>query len=354
MADVQYAPHTGAEQGRPSGGGNALTVAGAAVSLAFMVGIGIWGYKLMARDVSGVPVVRAIEGPMRVQPDDPGGLPADHQGLAVNAVAARGEAAPTPDQLLLAPRPVDLTDEDRPMQTLAAVARVEPVAGTAAAAGAGATEEPESKGALAALVDELTQGVKPFEDSDSDGGDVIAALTPEDDWAGVTEQAPAADTPDADLPPDVDVETIDDPEAGIDEVAKVVPVVIDAPGVRKSPRPLARPAGLRRPVDTAVVAAAAPASAVVDVDPSTLAAGTRLAQLGAYDSPEVAREEWEKLAVRFSDYIEGKQRVVQQSSSGGRTFYRLRAKGFDDLSDARRFCSALVAEGADCIPVVTR
>jgi hypothetical protein len=28
--------------------------------------------------------------------------------------------------------------------------------------------------------------------------------------------------------------------------------------------------------------------------------------------------------------------------------------GFEDLSDARRFCSALVARNADCIPVVTR
>jgi hypothetical protein len=28
--------------------------------------------------------------------------------------------------------------------------------------------------------------------------------------------------------------------------------------------------------------------------------------------------------------------------------------GFADLGEARRFCSALVAERADCIPVVTR
>jgi hypothetical protein len=28
--------------------------------------------------------------------------------------------------------------------------------------------------------------------------------------------------------------------------------------------------------------------------------------------------------------------------------------GFTDLSDARRFCSAMVAERADCIPVVAR
>ena len=67
--------------------------AGAAVSLALIVGIGVWGYKMLARDVSGVPVVRAASGkPMRVQPEDPGGSPAMHQGLAVNRVAADGTA----------------------------------------------------------------------------------------------------------------------------------------------------------------------------------------------------------------------------------------------------------------------
>ncbi len=36
-----------------------------------------------------------------------------HQGLAVNDIAAEGEAAPPPDRLMLAPRPVELADEDQ-------------------------------------------------------------------------------------------------------------------------------------------------------------------------------------------------------------------------------------------------
>ena len=89
------------------GGAGALArltnLIGAALSLALVAGIGVWGYKLIIRDVSGVPVVRAIEGPMRVQPEDPGGQSADHQGLAVNAVAAEGVAAAPADRLVLAP-----------------------------------------------------------------------------------------------------------------------------------------------------------------------------------------------------------------------------------------------------------
>ena len=90
------------------------------------------------------------------------------------------------------------------------------------------------------------------------------------------------------------------------------------------------------------------------MDADTIPLGTRLAQLGAFDSAEVARAEWDRLAGRFGDFLDGKQRVIQRAESGGRTFYRLRAMGFADLGDARRFCSALVAERAECIPVVTR
>jgi len=49
-----------------------------------------------------------------------------------------------------------------------------------------------------------------------------------------------------------------------------------------------------------------------------------------------------------------KARVIQRAQSGGNVFYRLRVQGFDDLSDARQFCSALLAKQANCIPVVTR
>ena len=92
MAEIDYAQGTPPASER-AGYSGIINMAGAMMSLALMVGVGVWGYKLLSRDVTGVPVVRAVEGPMRVQPADPGGEPADHQGLAVNDVAARGSAA---------------------------------------------------------------------------------------------------------------------------------------------------------------------------------------------------------------------------------------------------------------------
>ena len=97
-----------------------------------------------------------------------------------------------------------------------------------------------------------------------------------------------------------------------------------------------------------------PARGTVDIDPKSLEVGTRLAQLGAYESAEVARSEWTRISAKFGEFFDDKARVVQRAESGGRIFYRLRAHGFEDLSDARRFCSALVAGNADCIPVTMR
>ena len=123
MADFTY--HAPADEQAPSGNRIATLTnwAGALVSLALIAGVGVWGYKLVMRDVTGVPVVQAMDGPMRIAPEDPGGTLADHQGLAVNDVAGTGLAAPVPDQLLLAPQPAGLSDEDLPVAELPKPAR---------------------------------------------------------------------------------------------------------------------------------------------------------------------------------------------------------------------------------------
>lgn len=338
MAQMQAdRPWDGPAQGN-SITGNSITrvthVAGSIVSVALVVGLGVWGYKLLVRDVSGVPVIRAAEGPARVQPEDPGGSQADHQGLSVNDVAAIGTAGAAPDELILAPAPLDLSDEDRPATALAAApaaseqdalpARLDaevsaPDANVAQADVPAPQSEDEANAAMLALADTLSAGLAPL-------GEV----------------APA-------------------PEV---EIVAPEPVAAPAPapapvtgGIGRSLRPKTRPAGLSNVQTVAALApetAAAQQSGVRDIDAETIPPGTRLAQLGAYKSEDIARSEWARLSGQFEEYLLGKDRVIQRATSGGRTFYRLRAMGFDDLADARRFCSALVAERAECIPVVTR
>nr|MDJ0820720.1 SPOR domain-containing protein [Paracoccaceae bacterium] len=101
-------------------------LAGAVISLALLVGVGVWGYKLLVRDVSGIPVVQAMEGPMRVAPEDPGGRLADHQGLAVNRVVGAGGTEPPAERLVLAPRPAGLASEDVALGTIRPTARAAP------------------------------------------------------------------------------------------------------------------------------------------------------------------------------------------------------------------------------------
>jgi hypothetical protein len=125
-------------------------------------------------------------------------------------------------------------------------------------------------------------------------------------------------------------------------------------GLARSLRPKQRPASLGEVTQAALTVAATPSGAPREIAPEDIPVGTRLAQLGAFSSPDIARQEWDRLDGRFGEYLEGKDRVIQKAQSGGRTFYRLRAMGFADINDARRFCSALVAENAECIPVVTR
>jgi hypothetical protein len=77
-------------------------------------------------------------------------------------------------------------------------------------------------------------------------------------------------------------------------------------------------------------------------------------QLGAFPTEAEAIAEWARVEGVFGEYMGDKRRVIQQAETGGTTFYRLRAMGFSDLSDARRFCAVLVAGEASCIPVVAR
>ncbi|PYE83991.1 SPOR domain-containing protein [Pseudoroseicyclus aestuarii] len=318
---------------------------GALISVALVIGVAVWGYRLMVRDATGVPVVQAMEGPLREAPSEPGGEIASHIGLSVNDVAAMGEAAGPEERLILAPQPAGLRQEDLLLAPVAEADESRPEgdsitrALTAMSQGAPlAVAQVGDPGAVQALADRLAAGVVPIE-ALSDEVDTEVLMAP--DAAPEGEVAADAGADDAALE--------DDQAEALDLVAASVP------GLAVAPRPPLRPRTLRPA--TAVAALTAPAAAPASTGPVALQtepipAGTSLVQLGAFDSPEVAAAEWTRLGTRFAELLNGKERVVQEALSGGRTFFRLRAMGFEDLADARRFCSALVAEDAACIPVV--
>lgn len=313
-----------------SGGARAgalVNYAGAAVSCALIVGVGVWGYKLVVRDVSGIPVVRAISGEMRVLPENPGGEVSLHTGLSVNEVAAVGEAAAPEDSVALAPTMAGLAEEDLEAQPMAE------------------SEE------MIALDETLQAGPSEVQVPVALNADqlVDAPLTTTDILA-LADQIAAGAKPLSDL---ADGETI---EPTLSVAGQVVPQIAPSvPGVAVSLRPTARPKSASAAGVEAALAAAVAVPEVSDaVMTEEIVAGTKLVQLGAFPSAEVAAAEWDRLTGRFGDVMSGKSRVIQSATSGGKDFYRLRAQGFAELNDARRFCAAMVAENVDCIPVVVR
>lgn len=331
-ADFAYEDET-AQAEAPVMAGRASGVLGGVAALALIAGVAFWGTELVMRDVSGIPVVRAAKGEMRVAPNDPGGVISDQSGLSVNTIAEGNGAAAPEGTLRLAPDGTGLSDEDQ-----AAGAGVIDTSGETVARGAqdlptlaGASGESISA-ETQALVEQIMAEAAPVQGQTAEP--VLTAST-------------AAAVPlSAQNPP-----------------AQIIPASV--PGVALALRPLARPGSIAR-VSASSGANVAPALASSDGSNGALApssapavspqqasypVGTVMAQLGAYNSPEIAAQEWERFLTLFGPYMTGKTRVIQETSRRGRTLYRLRVARFDDIGGARRFCAAFTSGGAECIAV---
>jgi len=271
--------------------------AGALVSIALIIGLIGWMFDLGTRDPNEIPIIRAMEGPSRTTPEDAGGAQAAHQGLAVNVVQSEGGIEKPAQSVALAPGPRGLEPEDVPQQDLA---KAKPVL----------RKQPPQAAPKAEISTEQ---------------EIINQVTH-------SKQDPSLIVENLILKPNV----------------RVISASKFAPLQSSIPRP--RPADLNKRIEQAILLAAksnAPTS-------SQIAVGTRLVQLGAYDNPEIAKKEWDTLMRKHGDLLEGKQRLIQSAVSGGRKFYRLRAVGFEDATESRNMCSAMLARGTPCIPVTAR
>ncbi|MGB2194910.1 MAG: SPOR domain-containing protein [Planktomarina sp.] len=292
MANATYEAQGDSERFNPAAYAN---IVGAVISLAVFVGIVTWGAKTVLRDSSGVPVVRALEGPARVAPEDPGGLLVAHQGLTVNEVAGSQITGAVDDPLQLAPRPINLQAEDQPIQPL-----VDREIATAAAPAAVVLPEPEMDAAEALIIDETAESL-------------AAMLAAGTDMAPVKEPASA-----------------------------VIPASAGG-GPIQSLRPRVRP--------FAVFTRQTPRVAPRNIPAAQIVRGAPMAQLGAFGSAAIAEQAWADLSERHGDYLVGKPHVILQAAVGGGTIYRLRVHGFENQEEARRLCTALNRQNAECYSV---
>ncbi|WP_134680744.1 SPOR domain-containing protein [Paracoccus ravus] len=313
---------------------------GALVSVGLVVILMVWGFKLVVRDVSGVPVIRAVQGDARTAPADPGGELTDRMGLAVNSVAA-GNSARVADEIAIAPKPVQLDDaQDVPMGDLGAVAQ----------APAHPIDLP--------LIDE-TAPVLPLSDNEAAA---LAAAAMETSVEPDSVVEAIADAPAAEAPVNEALTDLQGREAQNDAInlalaeAQLAAAAPTLQAARPAPRPQRRVAAAQNVASDAAPATPAgrPAAAPAEPAPAKVASGSAMVQIGAFDSDAIAKSEWARVSGKFGGLFDGKSRVVQEAESGGRTFWRLRAAGFGSRDEARKFCAALIAGGIDCIPATAK
>src|SRR5579875_315929 len=71
-------------------------------------------------------------------------------------------------------------------------------------------------------------------------------------------------------------------------------------------------------------------------------------QLASLPTEAAARAEWERLLHKFPELLRNRKPIISRVELQGRTFWRVRTDGFASYSDAEGFCRRLRAKAADC------
>ena len=279
---------------------------GAALSLSLLASAISWSYQLIVRDINQIPIVRAQMGPLRVAPDNPGGLTAANQGLSVTQLAVN-EKPLLSNEIHLAPAAEILNAEHLALQV---------------------TEHVKSN------TDDGTFEIKEVNAENNLNLTVISNKT--EAHSGSNEEAVLSKVAFSQKKMEIE-----------NAVSLALSITNDPAALPTSLRPKIRPMSFRRN-DKAT------GDQIATNEPnSELPMGSAVVQLGAFESENLAKSEWQHFEKLLGSILISKNMVIQKAESGGKIFYRLRASGFSDISDARQFCTA-ISDKVACIPVVTR
>jgi hypothetical protein len=276
-------------------------IVGACISFIVFIGVLGWGARTLMRDSSGVPVVRALEGPTRVSPSEPGGVPASHQGLTVNQVSSSQKNLFIDESLQLAPAPINLKLEDIPIGTVIIQEVAEPI------------KYKKIEALLAGALIINSNGDKEIVDQ-------LASMLAATSLGSPTDNLINKDN------------TIK-----ILSMTKASNVQLNA-----SFRPKLRSNFLVKTLlDSNIIAG-----------DGKIPLGTQMVQLGAYTDKQAASQAWKDLSAHHSDYFIGKANVILTGKIADQEIYRLRVYGFKDIAESRRLCTALRGQNTECYPVV--
>jgi len=117
--------------------------------------------------------------------------------------------------------------------------------------------------------------------------------------------------------------------------------------VQPTPAPLAHtPAAAAAPAPAASTAHAV-GTPLPAAKPAPAGKGAAV-QLAALSSEDAARTEWQHLEHRMPDVLGGKSPTFSKVEVGGRTYWRVRLSGFGDVAQAKAFCERVRAKSASC------
>jgi hypothetical protein len=97
-----------------------------------------------------------------------------------------------------------------------------------------------------------------------------------------------------------------------------------------------------------VVASPPPQKAAALVPAPQSAAAVLTVQLAAFDSADLAEQDWGRLAARMPALFNSRKPEVVRADVHGRSLWRLRTGGFASEAQAGEFCKKVQAQGGDC------
>ncbi|MGJ3259037.1 MAG: SPOR domain-containing protein [Rhodospirillales bacterium] len=317
-----------------SGSGTVLKVLGALVCVT-LVAVGIWigfGERIMAMIGSGdgeVPTISAEKSPIKIRPENPGGMQVPNQGRLVYGVVDGTSTQPRVERLLPSP--------EKPVEVDKVLKRSVPETSEVAAGAAPRGSADTAPGAPVRLTPEQSQPLNkvPSAETVNKLSGAPAPAPPPVKDPGAAEKA--AQEMAASVTRDVTNPPASPPAPEAKTAAKAEP--------EKAPEP--KPAaGESAPKETAK---ATPAQELPDAD---LAQSWRI-QLAASRSEPAVKSEWDRLRSRNVDLLGDLQLQVTRIDLGATRgiFYRLRAGPLADEKAAQALCERLKQRKLGCLVV---
>lgn len=357
--DQEIAPHLAAESNeKPKSRG--LLLAGLVGGVALIGAIGAFALSYGGGDSDAPALVRADDGPVKVKPENPGGVTVPNQENKVyETVAGETRDAPQQEKLVTTvEEPVDVTPPAMEEEDVAVAPsgknedRIEQIVREA---------ENQTDDELVAVAPRKvrTMVVKPDgtlverEDEPGEPAGTVAAAVPAPaapESTGALPAAPKAATaevaPQPALDPAPQETTAAAEEEGLppveDEIAAAVPA--EDEGVLPETAPIAPPRPAEQPIDV-----------VGEVKPDQVAAATTAApggnwamQIASQPSEAAAQSSYRDLARRYANVLQGREvNIVKAEIAGKGTFWRVRVPAAS-RNEAISLCENYKAAGGNC------